>query len=135
LREIRAAAASAELTVGSWVGESIVSAARAAVADAGVAERALLRALIEAKSAGCGADDNAGRALVDELIDNLPQGKMSGDRGCSWKSATGVVGSRWRARLRDDGARETASRGGRSLPRLRWCGRLRAAGCLGGEGR
>jgi len=71
LREIRAAAASAGLAVGAWAGESAVAAARAAAADAGFAERALLRRLIEAKAAGCAADDAATGVLVDGLIDVL----------------------------------------------------------------
>jgi hypothetical protein len=68
--EIRAAAASAGLAVGAWVGKSVVSAAHAAAADAGFAERALLRALIEAKAGGCRAEDAVG-ILVDGLIDVL----------------------------------------------------------------
>jgi hypothetical protein len=71
LREIRAAAASAGLAVGAWVGESVVAAAHAVAADAGVAERALLRALIEANAAGCAADDDVVGGLVDGLIDVL----------------------------------------------------------------
>jgi len=71
LREIRAAAASAGLAVGAWAGESVVAAARAAMADAGFADRALLRRLIEGKAEGCAADDAAMGALVDELIDVL----------------------------------------------------------------
>ena len=70
LLEIRAASASAGLAVGAWVGESVVSAAHTVAADAGFAERALLRALIEAKAGGCGADDAVG-VLVDGLIDVL----------------------------------------------------------------
>ena len=71
LREIRAAAAAAGLAVGAWVGESVVSAARAVAADTGFAERALLRALIETKAAGCASDDEVVGALVDGLIDVL----------------------------------------------------------------
>jgi hypothetical protein len=71
LREIRAAAAAAGLAVGAWAGESVVAAARAAAADAGCAERALLRALVEAQTAGCDADDAAMGALVEGLIDVL----------------------------------------------------------------
>jgi hypothetical protein len=68
---IRAAAASAGLAVGAWAGESVVAAARPAMADAEFADRALLRRLIEAKAAGCAADDAAMRALIDGLIDVL----------------------------------------------------------------
>ena len=71
LREIREAAAAAGLAVGAWVGESAISAARAAAADAGFAERALLRTLIEAQAAGFTADDDTVGALVDGLIDVL----------------------------------------------------------------
>ena len=71
LREIRAAAEAAGLSVGAWVGETVVSAARAVAADAGFAERALLRALVEAQAAGCAADDDAVGALVAELTDVL----------------------------------------------------------------
>jgi hypothetical protein len=71
LLEIRAAAASAGLAVGAWAGESVVAVARAATADAGFADRALLRRLIEAKAAGFAADDAATGALVNALIDVL----------------------------------------------------------------
>jgi hypothetical protein len=49
----------------------VVPTAHAVAADAGLAEPALLRALIEAKAAGFGADDDVLEALVDGLIDVL----------------------------------------------------------------
>ncbi len=64
LRQIRAAAEAAGLSVGAWVGQTAVTAAHAVGADAGFAERALLRALVEAQAAGCAADDDAAGALA-----------------------------------------------------------------------
>ena len=54
LREIRGAAASAGLSVGAWVGQTAFAAACAAAADAGFAERAVVRALVEAQAARLG---------------------------------------------------------------------------------
>ena len=71
LREIRGAAASAGLSVGAWVGQTAFTAACTAATDAGFAERAVVRALVEAQAGGWAGDDDAVAALVGELIDVL----------------------------------------------------------------
>ena len=71
LREIRGAAASAGLSAGAWMGQTACAAARTAAADAGCAERAVVRALVEAQAAGWAGDDDAVAVLVGELIDVL----------------------------------------------------------------
>jgi hypothetical protein len=57
--------------VGAWVGQTAFAAACTAAADAGFAERAVVRALVEAQAAGWAGDDDAVTALVGELVDVL----------------------------------------------------------------
>jgi hypothetical protein len=71
LREIRGAATATGLSVGAWVGQTAVAAAHIASADAGYAERAIVRVLVEARAVGWATDDAAVAALIDELVDVL----------------------------------------------------------------
>ena len=71
LREIRGAAASAGLSVGAWMGQTAWAAVQTAATDAGSAERAVVRALVQAQAAGWAGDDDAVAALLGELVDVL----------------------------------------------------------------
>jgi hypothetical protein len=71
LREISGAAASAGLSVGAWVGQTAFTAACTAAADAGFAERAVVRALVEMQAGGLTGDDDAVTALAGALVDVL----------------------------------------------------------------
>ena len=53
------------------MGQTAYAAACRAASDDGFAERAILRALVEAQATGWATDDDAVGALVDELVDVL----------------------------------------------------------------
>ena len=53
------------------MGQTAFTAACTAATDAGFAERAVVRALVEAQAGGWAGDDDAVAALIGELIDAL----------------------------------------------------------------
>ena len=53
------------------MGQTAFAAACTTAADAGFAERAVVRALVEAQAAGWAGHDDAVTALVGELVDTL----------------------------------------------------------------
>ena len=57
--------------MGAWVGQTAFTAACTAAADAGFAERAVVRALVEMQAGDWAGDDDAVTALVAELVDVL----------------------------------------------------------------
>ena len=57
--------------MGAWVGQTAFAAACTTAADAGFAERAVVRALVEMQAGGWVGDDVVVAALVGELVDVL----------------------------------------------------------------
>lgn len=57
--------------MGAWVGQTAFAAACTTAADAGFAERTVVRALVEMQAGGWAGDDEAVTALVAALVDAL----------------------------------------------------------------